>query len=360
MQNTKNRRLLQIAAIILLIFLVSNVLAEPSLTSPFFSYNGVTYLNVTHSGLHGEKYLLNKQLSTVQISLDLRPVPWGKFHSLFIYNRTPTPVAPTLYFDEAYFEFSTTATSTLVVGKKWLGFSANKTDLIYKPLTKALGQTNETVVGGSFALDKVYSQLTFFQPHSKMTSILPLQYSFNLGVKDDSSLVSDVGIGYISSIADSSLLQYNSGFGGFLNHRLQNQIGGIALYANLKYKPFSSYLSATSAERNFSKQDLSYQNHGAQPSALSIQSSYDFKVKHTPLKFIIFYEESFQALALLLPKRRAGTGLNIYVHKNVDFQFQIFKDYSYADNIQATGLTKKVTGSSTIRTTGAFQLVFRF
>lgn len=62
------------------------------------------YFNVTHSGVQGEKYLLNQQLSSVQLLADLRLTEKTKIHSLLVYNPDPTPINPRVYLDEVFLE----------------------------------------------------------------------------------------------------------------------------------------------------------------------------------------------------------------------------------------------------------------
>jgi hypothetical protein len=327
-----------------------------------FTYDLLTYFNVTHSGLKGEPYLFNKQLSTIKFSSDLQLNSWSKIHTLFIYNKTPLPIAPTFYFDEAYIDIKKPESSWgIVAGRKWLPFGAFKSDLIYKPFTKAMGQTNEDHLGVSFTQKELYTSAEFFKPHIPIKSTTALQYNFNTGLKKDSDSFSyEVGTSYLNSIAEAQLFQYNNGFGGFLDHTIQSQVPGISLFTNLKYKKYNLNTSFITAKNPFKKNELSFQHHGAQPASFSLQAGYEFSVKHIPSKFIAFYDESFEALGLLLPKKRAGIGLNIFPSKHIDTQFQLFNDYGYKKNTTAGGMNQTVNGDSSIRHTAAFQLVLKF
>jgi hypothetical protein len=141
---------------------------------------------------------------------------------------------------------------------------------------------------------------------------------------------------------------------------IESHVLGIAAYSNIKYKRFNTYLSYVSALTKFKSNELSYQGSGAIPTAMSIQSGYEFSLQNIPFKIIGFYDRTFQALALQLPEERIGIGLNIYLHRYVDVQFQYSKDYSYRTEITATGLNKRVNGSSTPANTLALQLVLNF
>lgn len=329
----------------------------------WFTYKGQVFFNATHSGVQGEKYLLNQQLSNIKLSSDLRLTDWSRIHGLFIYNTSPNPIIPRFYFEQAFLELKkpTLTAWYLNIGKKWLPFGNYKNDLIYKPLTKALGQTNEyTLVLGYD--NYYYANVSLFSPHTKLqSSSLPVYYNANIGThKTNEQYAYDLGASYIYSLADSQLFQFNKGFGGFLGESISSHVPAIATYTNLKYKKFNTYITYVSAIKPFKHSEFSYQNRGAMPSTFSIQNGYAFDVKHIPFKFITFYDRSFQALALRLPEQRLGLGLNMYPHRYVDIQLQYFKDYSYAADTKATGLNKNVSGNSNITNTLALQLVLNF
>ncbi|WP_232051843.1 LbtU family siderophore porin [Aquicella siphonis] len=327
--------------------------------SDYFNYDGHVFFNVSQSGAQGEKYLLNEQLSNIKLATDWRPASWVKWHGLLIYNTSPTPITPALYFEQAFFDFQSgrMPDKYISIGKKWLPFGSYKNDLIYKPLTKALGQTNELAL--ELGYDNVnYASLSFYKPHSTIRSAaLPVYYNLNAGRRNQ---FLDIGASYLYSITDSQLFQYNKGWGGFLGHTVENQVPGAAVYANLKYQDFNTNLTYVTAVRAFHANEMSYQARGAKPAALSVQSGYEFDVRQIPVKFIGFYDHSLQALALKLPRKRAGIGLNIYPSRFLDVQFQVFKDYNYANGVNAAGLNQSVSGNSKITNTVAMQLVLNF
>lgn len=324
-----------------------------------FSYDGHVFLNATKSAVRGENYLLNEQLSNIKLATDWQIKSWLKWHGLVIYNTAPTPIMPTIFIEQAYLEANHPTKSGwfMVAGKKWLTFGNYKNDLIYKPLTKALGQTNN----GAFEIgydQHYYANATLAYPHSKVrTSSLPLYYNLNAGFRQS---FYDVGASYLYSISDSQLFQYNKGFGGFLWNTIQSQVPGTALYGNFKYGRFNTYLTYVSALHPYYQNELSFQNKGAKPSAISVQHGYTFNIKHIPVKLIAVYDQSFQALALKLPRKRVGFAVNIYPHRFLDVQFEMFKDYNYSAGMTAVGLNKTIKGNGKVTNTYALQLVINF
>jgi len=72
------------------------------------------------------------------------------------------------------------------------------------------------------------------------------------------------------------------------------------------------------------------------------------------------YDQSFQALALQLPKRRLGMGINIFPNRHTEIQFEYYKDYAYKNSVTASGLNYAMTGRSKVTDTYALQLIVNF
>lgn len=332
-------------------------IAEITIIPDKLTASGYLYLNATESAAQGEKYLLNKQLSSIQLNLDWKPTNTAIVHSVFIYNPWPTPIASRFYFEQLYTEFKITPFWYTNVGRKWMPFGNYRNDLIYKPLTKALGQTNEDAIQLGFN-DKYYASLAIYKPHTTIDSQqIPISYTMNLGVKED---YYDFGVSYINSIADTQLFRYNKGFGGFLNTKIDSEVPGFAGYLNWKYKKTNANLTYVSAITAFKADDLSYEQQGARPAAVSLQSGYEFTIINVPAKIIGFYDRSLEALALKLPEQRAGVGFNLFPYKYIDLQLEVYKDYAYAADKKASGLDEKVNGSGNISNTVALQVLFHF
>jgi hypothetical protein len=323
-----------------------------------FSHEGHIFFNATNSATQGERYLLNQQLSNIKLGSELKLTDWNKLKALLIYNTLPTPIAPSLYFEQLYDKFEINFTNLFIdIGRKWLPFGTYKNDLIYKPLTKALGQTNEvtTVLGYDSTF---YANAALFEPYSRIkNSSFPLYYNFNIGVHEQSY---DIGASFLRSFADTQLFQYNKGFGGFLSQSLKSDVPGGAVYINLQHKKWTAYVTYVEALRPFAIEDMSYNKKGARPKALSIQSGYDLYFKNTPVKVTGFYDYSFQALALRLPKKRVGIGFSVNPVRYLSLQFQYFKDYGYPSHTVATGLDRFVWGNPLKVNNFALQAIVNF
>ncbi|KTC98431.1 LbtU family siderophore porin [Legionella erythra] len=324
-----------------------------------FSYQGHVFFNVSDSALAGERYLLNQQLSNVKLESDLALWEQSGVKGLLIYNTLPTPVTPQLYFEQLYVGLHEPSMASFYfeAGRKWLPFGRYKNDLIYKPLTKAMGQTNEDALVMTYD-NRFYGSVSLYAPHSHIrSSPLDYYYGVNTGWHEDEY---DMGLSYLYSLAESQLFQYNKGFGGYLFTPINSHVPGGAAYVNWHDQRYSIYLTFISALRRFNLNELAYQNKGASPRAISVQSSYAFQWRAMQAKATVFYDQSVQALALQLPEKRVGIGLSVYPRPYLTLQLQYFKDINYPQAVVASGLNRQVRGYQGNRDTFALQAIVNF
>jgi hypothetical protein len=76
---------------ILFSVLATNLNAATTNITKRFEYDGRIYFNATHSGMHGEDYLLNEQLSNVKLNSHFNLSEQVKLRALFTYNTIPVP-----------------------------------------------------------------------------------------------------------------------------------------------------------------------------------------------------------------------------------------------------------------------------
>lgn len=168
-------------------------------TAPFlewrpkqFVYDGHIFFNATSSAVQGEQFLLNQQLSNIKLGFELQMNDWNTTKGLFIYNTLPTPMSPQLYLDQIYHEFKNPDSYWFVgAGKRWLPFGSSKSELIYKPLTKALGQTNELTAMIGYISD-CFMNLSLFNPNSEVHSPGLPYYNLNMGIHKKIMILEEV------------------------------------------------------------------------------------------------------------------------------------------------------------------------
>ncbi|HEL8422309.1 TPA: siderophore legiobactin import outer membrane protein LbtU, partial [Legionella pneumophila] len=120
------------------------------------------------------------------------------------------------------------------------------------------------------------------------------------------------------------------------------------------------YLTYVTAITPFALEDMSYNNRRASPKALSIQNSYDVNIKKFSFKITGFYDYTFQALALGIPKQRLRLGLSATPFPYLGIQFQYSRDYSYGNTAIASGINHFVNGRNTKMNNLALQTILNF
>lgn len=73
-----------------------------------------------------------------------------------------------------------------------------------------------------------------------------------------------------------------------------------------------------------------------------------------------FYDYTFQALALGIPKQRLGLGLSATPFPYLGIQFQYSRDYSYGNNAIASGINHSVNGRNTKMNNLTLQTILNF
>lgn len=169
---------------------------------------------------------------------------------------------------------------------------------------------------------------------------------FNVGYSIDRGLVNaDLGVSYISTLADSLGMQSNNlsspEFGGFAapgnGSETVAKTPGVDLHATLsldRYNFTAEWLDATQA---FRPQDLSYNGYGAQPQAGQLEASVTFVVFDRPATVGAGYQWTNQALALNIPAKRGIGVFNISIWRNTVESLEYRYDIDYGANKFANG-----------------------
>jgi hypothetical protein len=95
------------------------------------------------------------------------------------------------------------------------------------------------------------------------------------------------------------------------------------------------YVGAT---RHFNSQDMSYNNHGAKPSAYDLQAAYSFMIlDNKPSSVGIGYAKSYQALALKMPLSRYSLVFNSSMLRHTLQTIELSHDRAYGASQTANG-----------------------
>lgn len=227
----------------------------------------------------------------------------------------------------------------LTVGQMYVPFGDYANYMLSNPDTKALARTTARAALLGLSTHGFYAAGYAYSGSSADTSSDINEYGGNLGYKFSGSTVGgNFGAGVISNIADSSGMQ-NTGlstgsFQGFAQSSATEEILHKVPAANAhgeldigKLSLISEFILPT---RSFDIQDLMFNNSGAKPRAWHAEGDYTFTMLAKPSVLGFAYDESWQSLALAIPKNSYTGIFSISIWKNTIESLEFRHDVNYA------------------------------
>lgn len=155
----------------------------------------------------------------------------------------------------------------------------------------------------------------------------------------------DIAGSFIRNIADSIGMQHNgnsgpNNFEGFAtsgNTEMLDPVSGLDARGTLSIQNFSITGEYVTASRSFSQTVLSFNGEGAKPSAIYAEAEYKFNVLEKPSAVIIGFDESKDALALLIPKKRYTATVSTSLWKDTIESLEFRHDIDYRETDSAYG-----------------------
>lgn len=155
-----------------------------------------------------------------------------------------------------------------------------------------------------------------------------------------------LGGSYVENMADSLGMQLNgagSGFEGFAGQNpdnaevLRHRVPGADIHTELGIGNFGflgEYLTAT---KSFDRHNVSFNHHGAKPSASNLEAVYNFNISCLPASIAVGYQTTRQSLAFLLPKDRYIGTFNISLWRDTVESIEFHHDKNYGECDRARG-----------------------
>jgi len=160
-------------------------------------------------------------------------------------------------------------------------------------------------------------------------------YGANLGINfNHGDYSATLGTSYTSNIASSSGLQGDGSEGsGFSQSNssedLATRVPGVDVNAMFGYTDYTFLAEYVTATKEFDQNDLSYNGHGAQPSAIDLQFAYAFTLWR-PSYVAFDYGQSWQALSLGVPRKNYGVVYSTSIWRNTALTFEIMHNIGYS------------------------------
>jgi hypothetical protein len=319
-------------------------------TMGFYSNGGKPYnsdIDVTNVSL--DAYFFgpsNWILGLIEFSYDnSSPANNGIFASTNNYTDANSRV----YVNKAFFTFGDFTQSPFysTVGQDFVPFGQYSSIFVSSPLTKVIGRTMaRSILIGSQQQSKnaFYSAAYIFRGDSHAAAVSKINNAgINLGYKFDQGFFhGNVGGGLIANIADSAGMQLGANFAN--NEQLVHRVPAYDLRAMLSLGEHIDLISEfVSATTQFSRTDMTFNNHGALPSALDLEAAYSFTIfGDKPSSIGVGYDKSTQALAVGVPLTRYVLVANTSFWRNTLQSLELRHDREYASSNTSSGAVSTV------------------
>ncbi len=159
-----------------------------------------------------------------------------------------------------------------------------------------------------------------------------------------------LGASVISNVSDALGMQYTGGNGGNVDlddfngfgdssqtEVLRHGVPGADFRMDLSYSPIVLMAEYTTATQAFNQVDLSYNGHGAQPSAGHYEADYKFNIFARPSTFALSFDQTKQALALNVPARGYTAALSTSIFKNTLLTLEAHHYINYSSGDTGSG-----------------------
>jgi hypothetical protein len=301
-------------------------------------------------------------LTGIELDTEILVNQWVTGLIAFVYDNTPpTDMSPRridnsrVLLERGFLTIGNLAKFPLyaTMGQFYVPFGQYSSAMISDPFTKILGRTKARALTLGFSKqfneenDLNLSAFIFRGPSRTSIDNNGLRnYGANaeyIFTKPKWNL--DIAGSYIRNIADSVGMQHNgntginnfSGFATDNNTEILNPVPGLDARGTLSIEAFSLTGEYVTASRSFSQSVLSFDNQGAKPSAFHAEAAYKFNVLEKPSAIIIGYDQSKDALGLLIPKKRYIATISTSVWKDTIESLEFRHDIDYSITDVATG-----------------------
>ena len=293
--------------------------------------------------------------------------PWVRGYMSFVYNGNPMPPisnasSSTLSLDRGFVTLGDLNKLPVYasIGQLYVPFGQYSSYMISDPVTELLGEIKAiSGVLGYQAKAKTGLNASIFTfenqtQHGGTTTTGSSSigaWGANLDwVQANNTINSDIGLSFVSNIANSIGLQSTgatqafAGFGsttqlpGTLSpEALEHSVPGLDVRGHIGYDAFTMYGEFVGATRHFAPQNMSFNGEGAQPAALYGEGVYQLNMFNKPTSIAVGYGHTWQALAANLPENRYLAAINWAAFQNTIASIEARHSVNYSSTSTANG-----------------------
>lgn len=260
------------------------------------------------------------------------------------YNSSYTTSNSRVYINKGFITIGDLAVSPYygTFGQYYVPFGVYSSLMISDPLTKAITRTKARAILLGFEQqgdNAFYGAGYIFRGDSHAASVDKVNNGgLNLGyVFKNSWFHGKAGAGVIGNIADSGGMQVGTGFQSY--EQISHRVPGYNMHANLGFGDRIDLIGEyVGASTQFNPNDMSYNGHGAKPSAVDFEAAYSFTMlEDRPSAFGIGYSKSNQALPIGLPLKRYYAVVTTSLWRNTLQAIELRHDQNYAASNTGNG-----------------------
>jgi hypothetical protein len=348
-------------------YLQQNCYSFPN--TPVVNLSGKIEAQIFHTS-HIDNFRNNSaadvDLTGIELDTEILVNQWTTGLMAFVYDNSLPSMLPRridnsrLFLERGFLTFGNLSKFPMygTIGQFYAPFGQYSSAMISDPFTKTLGRTKARAIALGFSkqfnVENNLNLAAFIFRGPSRTS-LNNNGLHNYGANVDYAFTKpkwnvDLAASYIRNIADALGMQHNGNsllpgnFDGFATNNtteILNPVPGLDARATWSMGSFSLTGEYVTASHSFAQSVLSFDNQGAKPSAFHTEFAYKFNVFTKPSAFIVGYDQSQQALALLIPKKRyiatVSTSILRDTIESLEFRHDI--DYNVSDIAIGQSLT---------------------
>ena len=219
------------------------------------------------------------------------------------------------------------------MGSKGAPFGSYAKHVLSDPVTKAIGETAESVlqVSTEFGAIKAYAYVFNGSTQEAGGDDAVDQNGLSLAyVSESKSSSMDIGIDYINNIADSNSI------GSYLEGKslteVQSYVPASIIHANLSFGSFHFVFEHLAADQ-FDASEIAFNGNGAEITATNLEVGYDLTISWMDSTVAIASQSTEEAVALGMPKLKvlAAISFGIAKYTALSFEYANSTDYDVAD-----------------------------
>lgn len=291
-----------------------------------------------------------------KLTMDIRVHAWSQARLALLYEEAQknTSGETETSIDSANITFGNTDSFPLYVtaGRMTLPFGNFSTQLIADPLTQQLAETKESIVQFGFASNGWKGSTYMFNGDAREVGeggqLGQYGHGAHFGYEMETSFMSlGMGVSYTNAMENSETISAQiEQLDAMIDH-----IAGFGAYTMFATGPYTLTGEYLTALEKFASRELSWNGHGAQPSAWNLELGHAFYLLGKDAMLMASYQGTSEAQDLQLPENRFLGGISVVPVNNTKLSFEFYHDEGYITEEHPTG---KNTDSATVQLAVSF------